>query len=78
MADRGFNIEESVAAMGGATLVIPAFTRGTCRDQLSANEIEDTRKLANKRIHVERVIGSIRQRYSATGVTMYIKRLCSG
>ena len=48
MADRGFNIEESVAAMGGATLVIPAFTRGTCRDQLSAKEIHRRHKKASK------------------------------
>ena len=57
--------------MYGATLDIPTFTRG--RDQLSAGEIEGTRKLANVRIHVERVIGSVRQRFptlSATGVEM--------
>ena len=68
IADRGFNIGDSVAIMG-ARLEIPAFTKG--REQLSAREIETTRKLANVRIHVERVIGVIRQRFtvlSATGV----------
>lgn len=55
--------------MFGATLDIPAFTRG--HDQLSPADVEATRKLANVRIHVERIIGSVRQRYqilSATGV----------
>ncbi len=56
-------------ATTGARLAIPAFTRG--RDQLSAAEIESTRKLANVRIHVETVIGALHQRFSilsATGV----------
>ena len=41
--------------------------------QLSAIEIEDTRKIANVRIHVESIIGAVRQRYtilSATGVSL--------
>ena len=51
------------------SLDIPAFTKG--REQLSAGEIEKTRNIANVRIHVERVIGAVRQRFtilSATGV----------
>ncbi|ELU18439.1 hypothetical protein CAPTEDRAFT_129777, partial [Capitella teleta] len=60
MADRGFFIEESVA-MQGAKLEIPAFTRG--KSQLDKREVESTRKLASVRIHVERVIGTIRQKY---------------
>ena len=68
LADRGFLIEESLGARG-ASLSIPAFTKG--RDQLTASEIEKTRNIANVRIHVERVIGSVKQRFtilSATGV----------
>ena len=68
LADRGFLIEESLGACG-ASLSIPAFTKG--KDQLTASEIEKTRNIANVRIHVERVIGSVRQRFtilSATGV----------
>ena len=68
LADRGFDIADSLA-LYGATLNIPAFTRG--RDQLPAEDVEATRKLANVRIHVERVIGTVRQRFqilSATGV----------
>ena len=68
LANRGFNIEDSVGAVG-ASLQIPAFTRG--KDQLAAKEVESTRNIANVRIHIERVIGTIRQRFtilSATGV----------
>ena len=55
--------------MFGATLEIPAFTRGC--EQLASVDFENTRKTANVRIHVEKIIGSVRQRFqilSATGV----------
>ena len=61
LADRGFDIGEDVARMQ-ATLKIKAFTRGY--SQLSPMDLEDTRKLANLHIHIERVIGATRQRYS--------------
>ena len=60
LADRGFDIAELVAMMR-AQLHIPAFTR--CKKQLSAEEVEDTRKIANVRIHVECVMGCVRQKY---------------
>ena len=44
-----------------AKLHIPAFTKG--KTQLSALEVEETRKIANVRIHIEHVIGAVRQRY---------------
>ena len=37
----------------------PAFTRGC--EQLAPVDVENTRKIANVRIHVEKIIGSIRQ-----------------
>ncbi len=40
---------------------MPAFTKG--KSQLSAYEVEQTRKLANVRIHVERVIGLVQRKY---------------
>ena len=68
LADRGFNVEESLGSVG-ASLHIPSFTRG--KAQLSPFEIQKTRNIANVRIHVERVIGAVQQRFSimnATGV----------
>lgn len=64
LADRGFTIEHSVTAMR-AELHMPAFTKG--RDQLTALEVEKSRAISNVRIHVERVIGSVRQKYSILG-----------
>jgi len=61
LADRGFDISEEVGLMQ-ASLEIPAFTKGL--SQLSPVDVEKTRKLANLRIHVERVIGATRQRFS--------------
>ena len=41
---------------------IPAFTKG--KKQLSPLDVETTRKVANVCIHVERVIGFVRQKYT--------------
>ena len=60
LADRGFDIEEMVEAVL-ALLGIPAFTKG--KTQLEPIELELTRKLANSRIHVERVIGNVRCKF---------------
>ena len=64
LADRGFDIEESVG-LYAAQLGIPTFTKG--KPQLSPLDVETTRTLANVRIHVERVIGSVRQKYAILG-----------
>ena len=61
MADRGFNISE-VLGTYGAELAIPSFTRG--KKQLNPEDFELTRRIANVRIHVERVIASTKQEYS--------------
>lgn len=61
LADRGFDVSDSVGSVC-AQVKIPAFTKG--RDQLSPLDVEATRKLAHSRIHVERVIGSVRQKYT--------------
>ena len=54
-----------------AELHIPAFTKG--KQQLSAAEVENTRKIANVRIHVERVIGCVHQRYGILHSTLPIE-----
>jgi len=72
LADRGFDIADSVASMR-AELHIPAFTRG--KSQLSAMEVEETRRIANVRIHVERVIGLVRQKYPILRSTIPIHYL---
>ena len=53
MADRGFLIREELASCG-AELIMPAFTKG--KPQLSAYEVENSRKISNVRIHVERAM----------------------
>lgn len=70
LADRGFDIRDSLGMLQ-ARLHIPAFTKG--KSQLSALEVEDTRTIANVRIHVERVIGVVRQKYSILRGTLPIE-----
>ena len=62
LADRGFTLQDDFAVQCQAELVMPAFTKG--KKQLSAKEVEITRKIANIRIHIERVIGLIKNRYN--------------
>lgn len=62
LADRGFNVREAIHTQQ-AKLKIPAFTRG--QKQLDPVDLESTRHLASLRIHIERVIGVLRQKYTA-------------
>ncbi|XP_072559114.1 uncharacterized protein [Paramormyrops kingsleyae] len=67
LADRGFDIQECVGMLC-AEVKLPAFTKGYC--QLAARDVEETRKIAHLRIHVERVIGNVCQKYKIlTGTT---------
>ena len=72
LADQGFNISDSVGIQQ-AQLHIPAFTKG--KAQLSAFEVEQTRSIAHVRIHVERVIGCVRQKFSIFQSTLPIDLL---
>ena len=74
LADRGFDIQSCVGSVC-AEVKIPAFTKG--RSQLSPTDVEDTRKLACVRIHVERVIGLVRQKYTILSGTIPIDFLTS-
>ena len=72
LADRGFNIKDD-AGIYGCDVQIPAFTRG--KPQLSALDVEKTREIAHLRIHVERVIGCVRQKYTILDKTVPIDYL---
>ena len=61
LADRGFDCSDSVNSYQ-ATLQISAFTKG--KTQLNPLDLENTRGLAAMRLHVERVISVVRQKYT--------------
>jgi len=69
LADQGFTIQDS-AGLYCAEVCIPSFTKG--KSQLSKIEIENTCQLSYVRIHVERVIGVIRQKLSILHSTLPI------
>ena len=58
MTDRGFNITEDLNALG-VKLIIPCF-KGRGRSQMSRGEFESSERVAEARIHVERIIQRIR------------------
>ena len=60
LADRGFDIACTLGCMM-AEVEIPSFTKG--KSQLSPLDLENTRHIASVRIHVECVIGCVRQKY---------------
>ena len=74
LADRGFDIADSVGFYC-ARVTIPASTKG--KKQLTGIEVEQTRRIANVLIHVERVIGLIRQKYTLLTGTQPIDFLIS-
>ena len=57
LADRGFTMKDDFAVRG-VELMVPAFTRG--KKQLSAEDVEKSRQMSRARIHVERVIGRVK------------------
>ena len=69
LAERRFTIHDKVMFYH-ENLNIHAFTKG--KSQLDPVEIEKTLNLANVRIHVERVIGVLRQKYSILQSTDYL------
>ena len=69
MADRGFTVHNGVA-LKQAKLVIPPFTKG--KEQLDPVDVERTRGIAHVRIHVERVIGLLRRKYTILENTLSV------
>ena len=72
LADRGFTIQEA-AGLYCAEVKLPPFTKG--KKQLSKIEVDAARRLSWVRIHVERVIGMIRQKYMILESTLPISML---
>ena len=67
LADRGFDIGDSVGFYC-AEVKLPSFTKG--KKQLSAKDVEQSRRIACSRIHVERVIGLLRNKYTILQSTL--------
>ena len=57
MADRRFTVKDLLQEIG-AELNVPPFMEG--RQQLSAKDVQEGRRIASLRIHVERAIGRIK------------------
>ena len=58
--DHGFTIADDLA-IHSAKLEIPAFTHG--KQQLSQRDVELSKQLSRVRIHVERMIGLLKNEY---------------
>ena len=67
LADRGFDIRDSVGFYF-AEVLLPSFTKG--KRQLSAKDVEKCRQITFKRIHVEKVIGLLRNKYTILQLTL--------
>ena len=72
LADRGFNVSEAVS-LYCAEVKIPPYTKG--KKQLSKCEVDNARQLSRVRIHVERVIGLLRQKYTILEGTLPINAI---
>ena len=69
IADRGFTCDE-YAHMALAEIKIPPFTKG--KKQLEKLQVDWSRELSIVRIHVERVIGVLKQKYTILQSTLPI------
>lgn len=61
LADKGFLVEDDINA-AGASLRMPCFVKNVT--QLDPVDVEHTRETANLRIHVERLISVLRQKFN--------------
>ena len=61
LADRGFDIGDDIA-LHGAKQVIPSFTQW--KKLLRMQEVECSQRIAKVRIHVERIIGLLKNKYT--------------
>lgn len=72
LADRGFTCEK-YASMAMAEVKLPPFTKG--KMQLEKVDVDWSRELSLVRIHVERVIGVLKQKFSILQGTIPITLL---
>ena len=72
MVDRGFTCGD-YASIAMAEVKIPPFTKG--KKQLEKVEVDWSRELSGVRIHVERVIGVLKQKYQILAGTLSITLL---
>ena len=75
MADRGFTCDD-YAQMAMAEIKIPPFTKG--KKQLEKVNVDWSRELSHVRIHVERVIGVLKQKYTILQSVLPITLLSDG
>nr|CAI5864744.1 unnamed protein product [Callosobruchus analis] len=75
IADRGFPVQE-MCCIYQVKLITPAFTRG--KHQLHPLEIEKTRNIPHVRIHVERIIGDIKNKFNILSATIPMSMLNKG
>ena len=71
LADRGFNIGEDIG-LHRAKLEIPAFKKRG-QDQFSQKDVEFSARLAKVHIHIERVIGLLKNKYTILQGTLPIR-----
>ena len=75
MADRGFTIRDMLNDLN-IELNIPPFMEG--RQQLSSRDVEEGRKIASLRIHVERAIGRIKTfEICRSTIPLSMTRICN-
>ena len=75
LAERGFTLKDDFAAGSGSELIIPAFTKN--KSQLSADEVETSRKMFSIRIHIECIISLLKNRYTILKGIMPIRTVKS-
>jgi len=78
LADREFDVRDSVGFYF-AEVLLPSFTKG--KRQFSAKDVGKSRTIASKRIHMERAIGLLRNKYTILRSTLpldYLMKTSNG
>ncbi|XP_013380445.1 uncharacterized protein LOC106151628 [Lingula anatina] len=71
LADRGFLLHDELATRCSAQLLTPAFTKG--HSQMPGIELEGSSKVSSVRIHIERIIGLLKNRYTILKGTLPLR-----